>query len=70
MIRLSELLGRIDGKLDGALSDLSRQREEIGSLGKRVGMLEQFKSRIIGWAVGSALAGSAAGSALVKALLS
>lgn len=66
MVRLSEMLGRIDGKLDGALTEQAALRSDHSKLRDRVEGMEKQISRLVGWAIGAGFAGSAATQAITR----
>lgn len=70
VIRLSETLGRIDGKLDEVKESLKhaqgRTEGRVDALEGRLHAIELRFSRFIGYAVGAGAAGSVALDALGK----
>lgn len=65
VMRLSEMLGRIDGKLDGALAEQKTLRDASLENARRISDLEKGMSRLIGWAIGAGIVSSTVASTLL-----
>lgn len=63
---LHQQLGRIEGKLDSLNASMTRAHERIDKHDERLGALERFQSRAIGYATAAATILSVVGNYIVK----
>ena len=59
LYELMQAVGRLEGKIDGVLLEQRRSLENQNTLERRVGLLEQKVSGLVGWAAGAGAAAAA-----------
>ncbi len=65
-VELHQQLGRIEGKLDAAMSSMSRAHERLDKHDDKIGALENFQAKAIGYAAAAATVVSLAGNYIIK----
>lgn len=63
---IHQQLGRIEGKLDSAMASMQRAHERIDKHDDRLGNLEKFQARAIGYATAAATVFSVVGNYIAK----
>jgi hypothetical protein len=65
-VELHQQLGRIEGKLDAAVSSMSRAHERLDKHDEKISKIENFQSRIIGYTAAAATVLSLTGNYIIK----
>jgi len=63
---LHQQLGRIEGKLDSAMASMARAHERLDKHDDRLGGLEKFQARAVGYAAAAATVFSLVGNYILK----